>query len=99
MPEILVVYYSRHGSTAELARQVCRGIETIAGASALLRTVPPVTTTVVVAEVQLLADEEADTDGLGLRDLGEKRLKDLDRPVRLYQVTAEGLQLRSERKR
>ena len=41
MVEILVLYYSRSGSTAELARQVCRGVET-AGASARLRTVPPV---------------------------------------------------------
>ena len=42
MSEILVVYYSRHGSTAELARQVCRGIESVAGARARLRSVPPV---------------------------------------------------------
>src|SRR5207302_671954 len=42
MAEILVLYYSRSGATAELARQVCRGIESIAGASARLRTVPPV---------------------------------------------------------
>jgi NAD(P)H dehydrogenase (quinone) len=42
MSEILVLYYSRHGSTAELARQVCRGIESVAGATARLRTVPPV---------------------------------------------------------
>jgi NAD(P)H dehydrogenase (quinone) len=42
MTEILVVYYSRKGSTAELARQVCRGIEGIPGAIAKLRTVPPV---------------------------------------------------------
>lgn len=42
MTEILVVYYSRNGSTAELARQVCRGIEGIPGAIAKLRTVPPV---------------------------------------------------------
>ena len=42
MAEVLVVYYSRDGSTAELARQACRGIESIAGASATLRTVPPV---------------------------------------------------------
>jgi NAD(P)H dehydrogenase (quinone) len=40
--EILVVYYSRTGSTAELARAVCRGIEGVAGAQAKLRTVPPV---------------------------------------------------------
>ena len=42
MSEILVVYYSRHGSTAELARQVCRGIESVDGARARLRSVPPV---------------------------------------------------------
>ena len=38
----------------------------------------------------LLEDEEEDLH-VFLRDLGEKRLKDLDRPVRLYQVAAEGL--------
>jgi NAD(P)H dehydrogenase (quinone) len=42
MAEILVLYYSRKGSTAELARHVCRGIEGVAGATAKLRTVPPV---------------------------------------------------------
>lgn len=46
MVDILVLFYSRKGSTAELARQVCRGIESIAGARARLRTVPPVTTVV-----------------------------------------------------
>src|ERR1700681_2470359 len=42
MAEVLVVYYSREGSTAELARQACRGIEAIEGATATLRTVPAV---------------------------------------------------------
>jgi NAD(P)H dehydrogenase (quinone) len=42
MAEILVVYYSRNGSTAELARHVCRGVETAPGAIAKLRTVAPV---------------------------------------------------------
>ena len=42
MTEILVVYYSRKGSTAELARQVCRGIESVANVAAKLRTVPAV---------------------------------------------------------
>jgi NAD(P)H dehydrogenase (quinone) len=42
MIEILVVYYSRNGSTAELARQVCRGVESVTGARARLRSVPPV---------------------------------------------------------
>jgi NAD(P)H dehydrogenase (quinone) len=45
MNEILVLYYSRQGSTAALARQVCRGIESIDGMSARLRTVPAVAAT------------------------------------------------------
>ena len=42
MSDILVLYYSRHGATAEMARQVCRGVESVSGMSARLRTVPPV---------------------------------------------------------
>src|ERR1700722_10175067 len=41
MHEILVLYYSRQGSTAALARQVCRGVETVTGVQARLRTVAP----------------------------------------------------------
>jgi len=48
MIEILVLYYSRHGSTAELARQICRGVESVAGVTARLRTVPAVTSVVEV---------------------------------------------------
>jgi NAD(P)H dehydrogenase (quinone) len=44
MTEVLVLFYSRHGATAELARQVVRGIETVPGAQARLRTVPAVST-------------------------------------------------------
>ncbi len=46
MTEILVLFYSRKGATAELARQVCRGVESVAGARARLRTVPAVATVV-----------------------------------------------------
>ena len=42
MPEILVLYYSRGGSVAKLARQIARGIGEVEGMSARLRTVPPV---------------------------------------------------------
>ena len=42
MAEVLVIYYSRSGATAELARQVCRGVEAVPGGRARLRTVPPV---------------------------------------------------------
>jgi NAD(P)H dehydrogenase (quinone) len=47
MSDILVLYYSRQGSTAALARQICRGIEGVVGMRARLRTVPPVTATTV----------------------------------------------------
>jgi len=39
----------------------------------------------------LLEDEEEEGLDVHLRDLGEQRLKDLDRPVRLYQADASGL--------
>ena len=42
MPEILVLYYSRSGSVARLARQIARGIGEVPGMSARVRTVPPV---------------------------------------------------------
>lgn len=39
---ILVLYYSREGHTERMARQVVRGVERVPGATARLRTVPPV---------------------------------------------------------
>lgn len=42
MIDILVLYYSRHGSTAQLAAQISRGINSVQGANARQRTVPPV---------------------------------------------------------
>ena len=49
MVEVLVLFYSRYGGTAELARQVARGIESVPGAAARLRTVPPVAAVTEVA--------------------------------------------------
>lgn len=42
MTEILVLYYSAHGSVRGMAQLVARGVNQVAGASARLRTVPPV---------------------------------------------------------
>jgi len=41
---------------------------------------------------QTLLEDEEENLHVFLRDLGEQRLKDLDRPVRLYQAAANGLQ-------
>ena len=40
---VLVLYFSRHGSTRALADEIAHGIDATAGAEAVLRTVPPVT--------------------------------------------------------
>jgi NAD(P)H dehydrogenase (quinone) len=42
MSEILVLYYSRHGSVATLAKSISHGVESIDGCSARVRTVPGV---------------------------------------------------------
>ena len=42
MNEILVLYYSRHGSVAQMARAMAHGVESVSGMTARLRTVPPV---------------------------------------------------------
>ena len=44
MKPILVLYYSRHGATLELARAIAQGIDSVPGAEARVRTVPPVST-------------------------------------------------------
>jgi len=40
--EILVLYYSRHGSISDMATLIARGIESVSNSSARLRTVPRV---------------------------------------------------------
>lgn len=42
MTDILVLYDSRNGATEALAREICRGVDAVAGMSARLRTVPKV---------------------------------------------------------
>ena len=50
MIEILVLYYSAHGSARSMAQLVARGVNQVAGVSARLRTVPPVAPRTQVAE-------------------------------------------------
>lgn len=44
-PYILILYYSRTGSVAQLAQYIARGVERVEGIEARLRTVPPVSST------------------------------------------------------
>jgi len=43
-PYVLVLYYSRNGSTANMARALAEGVEQVSGIEARLRTVPAVST-------------------------------------------------------
>lgn len=56
MIEILVLYYSRKGATRELARQICRGVEGVAGVQARLRTVPAVSPVTEASEPEIPAE-------------------------------------------
>ncbi|PRP72160.1 NAD(P)H:quinone oxidoreductase, type IV [Chromobacterium amazonense] len=44
MLDILVLYYSQHGATRELARLIARGVDSVPGCQARLRTVPKIST-------------------------------------------------------
>lgn len=52
-PYILVLYYSRTGSTAQLAQYIARGIAAVSGIEARIRTVPPVSTTCEATEATI----------------------------------------------
>ncbi len=85
MTEILVLFYSRHGATAELARQVARGVESVEGARVRLRTVPP------VAPVTETASPPVPEDGAPYaerRDLEQCAGLALGSPVRFGNMAA-----------
>ncbi len=84
MREILVLYYSRNGSVAQLARQVARGVEE-AGLGARLRTVP------MVAPVTQTAAPAVPDDGapyVDKRDLDECAGLVLGSPTRFGNMAA-----------
>ena len=54
--EILVLYYSRNGATTGMAQLIARGIETVAGCQARIRTVPPVSTVCEATEDDIPAE-------------------------------------------
>ena len=53
---ILVLFYSRHGSTRKLAELIAQGIESVPGCDARLRTVPAVSPTIEVSEADIPSD-------------------------------------------
>lgn len=74
MTEILVLYYSRHGATAQLAQYIARGVEQVDGCTARLRTVPAVSAVAEATESAVpqtgapyaIHEDLRDCDGLAL---------------------------------
>jgi NAD(P)H dehydrogenase (quinone) len=85
MPEILVLYYSRSGSVAKLARQIARGIGEVEGMAARLRTVPPVAP---VTEVASLPEPDDGAPYVDKRDLHECAGLLLGSPTRFGNMAA-----------
>lgn len=85
MAEILILYYSRNGSTAEMARQVARGVEEVEGMMARLRTVPPVSTVCEAAEDEI---PSAGPPYVSLDDLRECAGLALGSPTRFGNMAA-----------
>lgn len=50
MPYILILYYSRYGSVKQMAQHIARGVESVSGIEAKIRTVPPVSPTTEATE-------------------------------------------------
>jgi len=83
--EILVLYYSRGGHTAQLARLIARGVEEVDGVRARLRQVPPVAPVTQTAQLPV-PDEGAPY--VELRDLSECAGLILGSPTRFGNMAA-----------
>ena len=66
MADILVLYYSSNGATEALAREVCEGVDSVAGMASRLRTVPAVSS---VAEASAAAVPDSGPPYATPRDL------------------------------
>lgn len=84
-PYILVLYYSRQKATAKLAQYIARGVETVPGIEAKLRTVPAVSTTCEAVE-DSIPDEGAPYATLD--DLREAHGLALGSPTRFGNMAA-----------
>jgi NAD(P)H dehydrogenase (quinone) len=85
LKEILVLYYSRYGSTLNLARQIGRGIDSVDGAATRLRTVPPVS---AVCEATAPAVPDSGAPYAEARDLDECIGLALGSPTRFGNMAA-----------
>ena len=99
MKTVLILYYSRHGATAKMAQQVARGVESVVDSTALMRTVPEVSS---VCEATAPAvpdkgapyvtlDELSQCDALALGSAG--RFGNMAAPLKYFLEQTSGLWL------
>ena len=98
--EILVLYYSRHGAVRQMAQIIARGVESVSGVAARVRTVPEVST---VAESVAARVPDAGAPYVELRDLEEccglalgspTRFGNMAAPLKYFLDTTAGLWLK-----
>ena len=85
MKEILVLYYSRHGATRELALAIAQGVDSVPGIGARIRTVPSVSTVCEASEPAIPADGPPYAEA---RDLEECAGLALGSPTRFGNMAA-----------
>lgn len=101
-PYILVLYYSRHGATRQMAQLVARGAAQVEGLDVRLRTVPPVSPTCEAVE-KTIPDEGAPyvtLDDLkncaGLALGSPTRFGNMAAPVKYFLDTTSGIWLKGD---
>lgn len=85
MSEILVLYYSQGGAVREMAQLIARGIESVSGAKARVRTVPKVSTNCEATESDIPASGDPYAE---LKDLEECIGVALGSPTRFGNMAA-----------
>ena len=83
--EILVLYYSQHGATRQMAQFIARGVEQVTGVRARLRTVPKVS---AVCEATEPAIPDSGAPYAGMSDLEECIGLALGSPTRFGNMAA-----------
>lgn len=83
--EVLVLYYSRYGATEALARSICKGVDSVAGCAARLRTVPAVS---AVSEATENAVPDAGPPYATVADLSECAGLIMGSPTRFGNMSA-----------
>jgi NAD(P)H dehydrogenase (quinone) len=85
MQDILILYYSQYGATRALAQCIARGVESVAGCRARLRTVPKVST---VCEISAPAIPDSGAPYVELADLEQCIGLALGSPTRFGNMSA-----------